>query len=78
MAKDFVLIKPVIVDLGGPVARITKTPCVGNRWITLSLMAPPDYEHNVPAEAVTVVLNDEILTRFLEALAWPPDDEATK
>ncbi len=55
-----------VVDLGGPVARITRH---ASQWTELSILVPADVDQ--PAQSVEVQLSQALLERLLERLAWP-------
>jgi hypothetical protein len=58
-----------VVDLGGPVARITRHTYVGHQWTQLAILVPADVDQ--PAQSVEVQLSQELLERLVGRLAWP-------
>ena len=62
-----------LIDLNGAVARIKRTTYATKpgRWTELTLMVPPDHDHNVPGGFLTVTLNADTLNKLVEQLAWP-------
>lgn len=65
--------KPVseVVDLGGPVARITRTTYVGSQWTRLVVMVAADPAHEMPGQSLDISLSQKELALLVERLAWP-------
>lgn len=60
-----------IVDLTGPVARITRTTYVNTEWTRIIVMVPPDLAHDISAQFLDITLNAKDLALLVERLAWP-------
>lgn len=60
-----------VVDLDGPVARITRRTYVHHEWTELVLMVPADHAHDNPGGSLSISMDRKTLKRLLEQLAWP-------